>query len=277
MATKRTRSNSKNKSLTSAATAERLAVFGPPLLLEGEDAGAYEELLARICAAVKPTDVIDEMFVNDVVCLQWEILRLRRLKTSLMRAAGSEALKEFLSRVLEYKLYAGDFEEALAETLLENLPEDQTEDFARDLAHRCALNESDAVEKVNRLLDAAELNLNNILDSAKTKKAEEIALAYARQDSDAVEKANEILASNGKSMDELLATKLVDKSEMIDLDDYERIDRLTTIAESRLKASLREIYQHRTALSEVLARNMQIEDSKFKVIESTPAKGKNAA
>jgi hypothetical protein len=273
MATKRTRSNSKNKSLTSVTAVERLALFGPPLLLEGEDASAYEELLGRVSAAVKPTDVIDEMFVNDVVCLQWEILRLRRLKTSLIRAAGSEALKEFLSEVLDYELYAGNFEEALVDNLLESLPQDQTEDFVRDLAHQCALDESDdADEKVNRLLETAESNMHDILDSAKAEKVEEIVLAYARQDPDAVEQANKILASNGKSMDELLAEKLIYR-----IDDYERIDRLTTIAESRLKASLCEIYQHRTALSEALRRNMQLEDSKFKVIETTPAKGKNAA
>ena len=32
----------------------RLALFGPPLLIEGEDAATYDELLARMLAAVKP-------------------------------------------------------------------------------------------------------------------------------------------------------------------------------------------------------------------------------
>jgi hypothetical protein len=50
----------------------------PPLLLEGEDEAAYDELLGRICAAVKPVNVIEEMFVADVVFLEWEIVRLRR-------------------------------------------------------------------------------------------------------------------------------------------------------------------------------------------------------
>jgi hypothetical protein len=46
---------------------ERWAVFGPPQLLQGEDAAAYAQLLARVCAAVKPVDMIDEMFIVDVV------------------------------------------------------------------------------------------------------------------------------------------------------------------------------------------------------------------
>ena len=73
-----------------------MALFGPPPLLEGEDAAAYDELLARFCAAVKPVDIIDEMFVADVVSLEWEVLRWRRLKSSLIRARGLEALEEFL-------------------------------------------------------------------------------------------------------------------------------------------------------------------------------------
>jgi transcriptional regulator of aromatic amino acid metabolism len=52
---------------------QRLALFGPPLLLEGEDAAAYDQLLARICAAVKPVDVIDEMFVGGLAVAPLEM------------------------------------------------------------------------------------------------------------------------------------------------------------------------------------------------------------
>lgn len=55
-------------------------MFGPPPLLEGEDAAAYDELLARVSAAANPSDVIHEIWVRDVVDLTWEILRWRRLK-----------------------------------------------------------------------------------------------------------------------------------------------------------------------------------------------------
>ena len=43
----------KTKSLTSAPTrAHRFAFFGPPPVLEGEDAALYDELVGRMCAAV---------------------------------------------------------------------------------------------------------------------------------------------------------------------------------------------------------------------------------
>jgi hypothetical protein len=166
----RIRVNPKAKSMTSVPVrAPRSPLFGPPLLLEGEDVAAYDELLARICAAVKPVDVIDEMFVADVVFLQWEILRLRRLKTTLIRATGNGELKRFLSNELDYDLYREDFVEILTETLQKNVAEDQGEDYPK-LARRCAQNEPDAVEEVNELLIGTASDMDDILDTAKTKR-----------------------------------------------------------------------------------------------------------
>src|SRR5262245_25757050 len=102
---------------------QRLAVFGPPLLLEGEDAAAYDELLGRICAAVKPVDIIDEMFIADIAALEWEVLRWRRLKRTLMQEAGLEALKNFLAGELEYDLYSEHVADRLTKILQDNLPE----------------------------------------------------------------------------------------------------------------------------------------------------------
>ena len=87
--------SSKFKSMT-ADPAPRSAVFGQPQLLEGEDAAAYDQLLARICAAVKPVDIIDEIFIADVVFSEWDVLRFCRLKRSSIRAPALVALEEFL-------------------------------------------------------------------------------------------------------------------------------------------------------------------------------------
>ena len=150
-----------NKSKTEIAApsvperAQRLALFGPPPLIEGEDAAAYDQLLARICAAVKPVDIIDEMFIADVVSLEWEVLRLRRLKWSLIRARGLEALEDFLGENLDYDLYSEHFADDLAEILQDNLPEDQAED-AQTLARECARNEADAVDKVKKFSPASD-------------------------------------------------------------------------------------------------------------------------
>ena len=78
-------------------------------------------------AAVKPVDIIDEMFIADIVSSEWEVLRLRRLKWRLIRARALEKLEDFLGENLDYDLYSEDFADDLAEILQDNLPEDQVD------------------------------------------------------------------------------------------------------------------------------------------------------
>src|ERR1700674_814547 len=61
-----------------------LAACGDPPLIPGEDRVAYDELLARVSAAVEPADIFEEIWVRDVVDHEWEVLRLRRLKVNLL-------------------------------------------------------------------------------------------------------------------------------------------------------------------------------------------------
>src|SRR5215207_2900118 len=87
------------KSVAVAGKAEVGVDLGPPVLLEGEDLAQYERLLAQVTAAVEPVDVIEELWVRDVVDLAWEGLRLRRLKANFLVAstrAGRDALLEEL-------------------------------------------------------------------------------------------------------------------------------------------------------------------------------------
>ena len=94
---------------------------------------------------------------------------------------------------------------------------------------------------------------------------------YVRREPDAVTLIHQLLTGAGKSMDGLTADALAEH-----LDDIERIDRLTTIAESRRNVSLHEIDRRRAVLGETLRRSVQeIEDGEFEVIETTPAKGRN--
>jgi hypothetical protein len=53
-------------------------------LIKGEDAGSYDELLARICDTLRPSDSLEEIWIRDVVDLVWETFRLRRTKASLL-------------------------------------------------------------------------------------------------------------------------------------------------------------------------------------------------
>jgi hypothetical protein len=240
------------------------SIFGPPLLLEGEDAAAYDEFYGRVCAAVKPADVIDEMLIADYVVLELEILRLRRWKSNRIRECGLEALQDFLSQELHYKHYRKRFADDLCEVLQERvgLPDDQ----ARSLASSCALNESDAIDKVNEVLLGIGPNMNSILRDAKECKVQELTQKYRRRQPATVKFIDKLHAATGKSFDSLLAKALPKE-----LENIERIDRLITVAENRRDASLREIDRRRAVLGQAVRKNLQeLEHNQVQVIEAAP-------
>jgi hypothetical protein len=154
------KSESKTEIAAVPGQVQRLAVFGPPLLLEGEDAAAYDEVLARVCAAVKPADIIDEMFIADIVSLEWEVLRWRRLKWTLMQETGLKALELFLVEQLEsnYALHEEHFKSYLTTILQNNLPTEQA-GSAGTLAAECASNNAEANEKLDEVLGSIGLEI----------------------------------------------------------------------------------------------------------------------
>jgi hypothetical protein len=79
-----------------------LAFFAPPPLIEGEDAGAYDDLLARISGALKPSDILEEIWVRDVVDLTWDAFRLRRLKAKLLTATAHEGMAATLRPLVDW-------------------------------------------------------------------------------------------------------------------------------------------------------------------------------
>jgi hypothetical protein len=273
MVSKRSRSKPKTKSMPSAPVrVQRFAFFGPPPVLEGEDAALYDDLVDRMYAAVKPVDIIDELYVADVVALQWEIMRYRRLRFSLDQASVHDELELFLTHELNYEAYAEAFEEVLAEILAEILPESPEKnraEEAKELARQYARSQPDAVKRVRVRLRAAELDADRILDQAKAQKAAELAQEYARREPEAIRLVNELLASTGQTMHDLVLEALPQN-----LDQIERIDRLISIAETRRNISLREIERRRTVLGEALRRNLQeVEEGEFEVLETMPAEG----
>ena len=118
--------------------------------------------------------------------------------------------------------------------------------------------------------------MDEILDDAQAIKAKELVQEYVRGEREAVTLVNELLTGAGMSMDTFLTQVLRDR-----IDEIERIDRLTAIAETRRNAALREIDRRRVVLGEALRRSVQeIEDAEFadgELVLEPPAEGKNAA
>jgi len=89
----KTNANSKASTLPS--------VSGAAPVLKGEDSAAYYDLLAQVSARVKPADVIEEGWVDDIVDLTWNIQRYRRYRKGLIEAAMPKALEEILTPFMD--------------------------------------------------------------------------------------------------------------------------------------------------------------------------------
>ena len=60
------------------------ALFGYAPTLKTEDDETYWKCMERVIQCVEPQDIIEWLWLKDVVDLSWEILRLRRLKIDLV-------------------------------------------------------------------------------------------------------------------------------------------------------------------------------------------------
>src|SRR5262245_18155572 len=118
------------------------SAFGPPTLIKGEHAAAYDDLAARIRAVVHPADVLEEIWMRDVTDLAWEVLRLRRLKASLLQVSAYEGMDEVLDPLLRVQTAGADDED-----------DDEGDDNRPDdLSERWAVGDSAAIAKVDAAL-----------------------------------------------------------------------------------------------------------------------------
>jgi hypothetical protein len=86
---------------SSAGNTVRPSALGAPALLLGEEAEVFEALLARVTAAVKPADAIEEVWVRDIVELACDMARLRRFKASLLQVAAPDGLRRVLNPLVD--------------------------------------------------------------------------------------------------------------------------------------------------------------------------------
>jgi hypothetical protein len=70
---------------------KRISFFGPPPLLAGEDPETYNQLLAGVTDCVAPSDFLEEIWVNDIVGLTWDVIRWRRIQTAVLNNGMPDA------------------------------------------------------------------------------------------------------------------------------------------------------------------------------------------
>jgi hypothetical protein len=120
---------------------------GEPGLILGEDPQGYDELLAQVRRALTPHDVMEEMWIRDVVDLAWDIFRPRRLKANLLRVRAKDAVWHVLG------------------PLVRN---------AHDLAEKWHARDEAAVRTVEATLKSAGLSMDTIMAATLREGIDEI-------------------------------------------------------------------------------------------------------
>jgi hypothetical protein len=91
---------------------QALAWMGPPPLVPGEDPAQYEHVLRLVAHAMKPVDIVDWFWVRDVTDLEWEVVRLRKIKAFMI--SQEKMIKPGIDEDGEPTVEEGSNEENLA-------------------------------------------------------------------------------------------------------------------------------------------------------------------
>jgi hypothetical protein len=76
--------------------AESKVLFGPPALLPAESPAEYWRLYSLLQADLAPADAIEKIWLRDLVDLQWEVQRWRRLSNEFLSSSNHYGLDEIL-------------------------------------------------------------------------------------------------------------------------------------------------------------------------------------
>lgn len=136
------------------------SMFGPAPVLESEDSNAYNQLLERVSASVKPADIIEDIWVRDFVDLSWEIARYQSYRSLALKAAIPKALEEVLAPFVNgpWKYGALNVYEhgALRPTA------------SMEIANDWVSSDPNAIEQVDELLAEANLTMRDVEARALT-------------------------------------------------------------------------------------------------------------
>jgi hypothetical protein len=144
-------------------------------VLPTESADDLAHLRDEFSAAINSHGIVEEICVLDYIELTWEIIRLRNYKTAILNSAFTSALQELLREVLGYLGY----EYVAAKEVAENTAQrwhtnKRTRKWAEQVLKqfqlhnsaieaRAYLNQRNAIDHINDLLEAAESRRNKVL------------------------------------------------------------------------------------------------------------------
>ena len=115
-------------------------------LLDGEPVADFENFQNACHADLKPKGITESIWVDDFIQYEWEILRLRRMRISILQSSRQDALDRLLNSLIPYDLMGR---------------------VAREhLAFNWSINDPDSVEEVNSILEAHGLSSDAVIAEA---------------------------------------------------------------------------------------------------------------
>jgi ribosomal protein L12E/L44/L45/RPP1/RPP2 len=164
-------------------------LLGPPPLLPSESVADYEGLRARLRAKIVPRDVVEEIWLRDILDLQWEVLRMRRLKSRILSSGRPTGLQSLLDRrVVCYEL----------SKLVDGLGRGEKETIKQiekvlkqfglsvdDIDAHTLLKTLDPLERIDRTISHAESRRNNAvreIEKSRDATARRMRMALSEED-----------------------------------------------------------------------------------------------
>jgi hypothetical protein len=149
-----------------------VTAVAPAALLPGENKADYLTVAERIVSASRPRDAIEDLLIRDVIDLSWEVLRLRRVKSSILKASMADGIKKVLNDLGEGRGQHYGYTEALGQSwaagdksarrevarVLKAAELGTDEVTAKTLERRL-----DSFERLDRMMASAEARRNNAL------------------------------------------------------------------------------------------------------------------
>jgi len=228
-----------------------ISLLGPPPRLEGEDVAVYEELMARVHRDLKPRDVIEQIWMRDIVDNTIEILRYRRFRTKLLNSLILEAREKALNSAVDDEL------NRLVDDEWEPPPEVQQKTLLDEIRE-----ELERRRKLEKGIDPPPSRPEPEPESESWAECKE----RLQEDPAVVEKLRKVRKSvqSELDMEHIAAEEFVGV-----LHDIERIDNLISIAERRRNAVVHEMDRHRAEFAQRMREKLhEIEDADFQTIET---------
>ncbi|MCI9882884.1 MULTISPECIES: hypothetical protein [Methylobacterium] len=197
-------------------------------LLSDEDPSQYQSILLGIVQQICPSDVIEAIWVKNIVDLVWEAIRIRRWKRQIMVGAQLEAIKDLIRPPLERSSSA----------IIAQLTAQSPYAAAAGLGPETGWGQSSTNEFVVPSVDA-------------------LAEGWIAGNSLEREQVNKILEKLGMTEENVLAHAF-----LLNLPSIERIDRMVSLADHRRDTLFRQIerkradfaYPLRNAAEEILVK-----------------------